>query len=133
MSGDAPIIGLNCDTFRDDSGAITGVRDAYWEAIERAGGIPLLIPHLTDRAALHGSELHQHLPDELPGIKHMLDRREATATHHALQIDAGSLLSKIWDGALAAEVNSSHHQGVKDPGNGLRVAARASDGLVEAL
>src|SRR5258706_14611866 len=52
MSDGAPIIGLNCDTFHDASGAITGIRDGYWEAIERAGGIPLLIPHLTERAAL---------------------------------------------------------------------------------
>src|SRR5262245_53202707 len=47
-----PIIGLNCDIFDDERGSITGVRQAYWQSIERAGGIPVLIPHLTNRAAM---------------------------------------------------------------------------------
>src|SRR5687768_7500188 len=47
-----PIIGLNCDGFSDANGVITGLRESYWQAIERAGGIPLMIPHLTERAAL---------------------------------------------------------------------------------
>jgi putative glutamine amidotransferase len=30
-------------------------------------------------------------------------------------------------------VNSLHHQGVAEPGDGLRVSARAEDGVVEAV
>ena len=30
-------------------------------------------------------------------------------------------------------VNSSHHQAVKEPGEGLRVIAHAPDGVVEAI
>ena len=36
-------------------------------------------------------------------------------------------------GAVQAEVNSWHHQSVLEPGRGLRVTARAPDGVVEAV
>ena len=37
----------------------------------------------------------------------------------------------LGDGAL--EVNSSHHQAVKNPGKGLKVVATSPDGVVEAM
>lgn len=39
-----PLIGINCDNFADASGRIDGMRPAYWQAVERAGGVPVLIP-----------------------------------------------------------------------------------------
>jgi putative glutamine amidotransferase len=36
-------------------------------------------------------------------------------------------------GAAQAEVNSSHHQSVLDPGCGLRITAHAPDGVIEAV
>ena len=36
-------------------------------------------------------------------------------------------------GAERCAVNSRHHQGVAEPGAGLRVCARAEDGIVEAI
>jgi putative glutamine amidotransferase len=36
-------------------------------------------------------------------------------------------------GAAQAEINSSHHQSVLEPGRGLRVTARAPDGVIEAV
>ncbi|HEY1865436.1 MAG TPA: gamma-glutamyl-gamma-aminobutyrate hydrolase family protein, partial [Candidatus Acidoferrales bacterium] len=36
-------------------------------------------------------------------------------------------------GRLAILVNSSHHQAILQPGRGLRIAARAPDGVVEAI
>jgi putative glutamine amidotransferase len=36
-------------------------------------------------------------------------------------------------GAPEANVNSSHHQSVLEPGQGLRITARAPDGVVEAV
>lgn len=48
----APIIGINCDIFRDATSAIAGVRSLYYEAVVRAGGLPVLLPPLPDAAAL---------------------------------------------------------------------------------
>jgi putative glutamine amidotransferase len=219
MNSTTPIIGLNCDTFREKNGDITGVRQVYWEAVERAGGIPLLIPHLTDRQALqrilalvdgvllvggddisperlaqacgapvvaspsstlmpelreksdfllielllelgglrpaasvartlpvlgiclanqevavvHGGSLHQHLPEDLPGVMHVFDSPHGQAARHAVRVAPGSLLARIWGGAAEMGVNSAHHQGVKSAGSGPRAVAWAPDGLIEAL
>ena len=48
----APLIGINCDSFADAAGPITGLRPAYWEAVAAAGADPVLIPPLHDRARL---------------------------------------------------------------------------------
>ena len=50
---------------------------------------------------------------------------------HSVQFDAGHLLEL--SGAACADVNSSHHQSVLEAGHGLRITARAPDGIVEAL
>jgi putative glutamine amidotransferase len=78
-----------------------------------------------------GGSLYQHLPDDLPGLEHEQpgDRR---LPGHAVQIEAGTRLATLV-GNEPLPVNSSHHQGVKVVGTGLRVGARSRDGLVEAI
>ncbi|MEN6626323.1 MAG: gamma-glutamyl-gamma-aminobutyrate hydrolase family protein [Candidatus Sumerlaeia bacterium] len=39
-----PLIGMNCDSFSDRIGMIDGLRSPYARAVERAGGVPVLIP-----------------------------------------------------------------------------------------
>ncbi len=51
---------------------------------------------------------------------------------HTVQLEAGSRLAEIL-GREEFEVNSLHHQAVKEAGDGLRVTARAPDGMIEAL
>jgi putative glutamine amidotransferase len=51
---------------------------------------------------------------------------------HAVRIEAGSRLARL-AGAAEAGVNSSHHQSIREPGSGLRVTARAPDGVIEAV
>jgi putative glutamine amidotransferase len=51
---------------------------------------------------------------------------------HAIEIVPGSRLGRLLGSGTCA-VNSSHHQAVDDPGRGLRVVARAGDGIVEAI
>lgn len=47
-----PLIGINCDSFQDRFGPISGIRDGYWESVVRAGGLPVLIPHCPDAGQL---------------------------------------------------------------------------------
>ncbi len=47
-----PRIGLNTSFERGAEGETTSVRPAYWRAIERAGGLPVLLPQLSDAGAL---------------------------------------------------------------------------------
>ncbi len=49
-----------------------------------------------------------------------------------MQLEPGSRLAQL-AGAAEVVVNSSHHQSVLEPGRNLRVAARARDGVVEAV
>ena len=51
---------------------------------------------------------------------------------HAVTAEKDSLLYKI-TGMETMRVNSRHHQGIKDLGRGLRVNARAEDGLIEGV
>ena len=56
-------------------------------------------------------------------------------TIHAVKLTAGSALSGWLPGASSGvvEVNSLHHQAVDEPGIGVRIAATAEDGTVEAV
>jgi putative glutamine amidotransferase len=54
------------------------------------------------------------------------------AGRHTIEITPGSRLAAAL-GAGTIAVNSSHHQAVDAPGRGLRVVARAADGIVEAI
>jgi len=83
-----------------------------------------------------GGTLHQHLPDVYgASIAHSRSdemRREGRESIHEARIEKGTLLREIL-GVESLQVNSSHHQSVDRAADGLRVSARAADGVVEAL
>jgi putative glutamine amidotransferase len=68
---------------------------------------------------------HSPEEDELPG------GGEAPDAMHGASLDPGRVLTLSGD--AQAKVNSSHHQSVLEPGRGLRITARAPDGVVEAV
>lgn len=81
-----------------------------------------------------GGSLYTHIEDQLPGaLKH--DRfsghpRDQIA--HSVSLACGSLLHKIF-GVDEVPVNSLHHQGINQVGEGLEAIAFAPDGLVEGV
>lgn len=79
-----------------------------------------------------GGTLIQDLPSEQPS--ETAHRQEAPSTEgtHPVSLSAGSRLAEI-AGTDALLVNSFHHQAAKDVASQLRVAARAEDGVIEAL
>jgi putative glutamine amidotransferase len=82
-----------------------------------------------------GGTLVQDIPSELhTSVQHNWVGRQQGAPEpfHSAQIDAGSRLSRL-AGASDVRVNSSHHQAILEPGSNLRVAARATDGVIEAV
>lgn len=74
-----------------------------------------------------GGTLHQDLPEHPQDFV-----GRAFAGHYRTQIEAGSRLYRVVDTSELI-VNSLHHQGVKDVGEGLVVAATAGDGVVESI
>lgn len=78
-----------------------------------------------------GGTLFLHLPEEMPrGLPH----RDPTGQphRHTAVIEPGSRLEEIY-GPGEICVNSSHHQSVRQAAKGFRVAAKAPDGVVEAI
>ncbi len=79
-----------------------------------------------------GGSLFQDIPTRFTDstLKHMQDTISFD-TDHAVNIEPGSRLHNLFGPHI--QINSRHHQSVKEPGHGLRITARAPDGVVEAL
>ena len=81
-----------------------------------------------------GGTLYQDIPTQLPAALGHRDLMRYDQQFHDIAITPGSRLSQLYGGATLAEVNSIHHQAVKDLGEGLEVEARGvPDGVVEAV
>ena len=74
-----------------------------------------------------GGTLVQHIPAQVPGAL------EHEKSEHMIELDAGSRLAEWAGGRSEIRVNSTHHQSVDAIGSGLRLAARAPDGVIEAV
>jgi putative glutamine amidotransferase len=80
-----------------------------------------------------GGTLWQDLSAQVPGA-HKHDRHPESPPDrlaHEVVINPGSRLSTVV-GADVIAVNSLHHQAIDRVGDGLRVSARATDGIIEA-
>jgi len=85
-----------------------------------------------------GGSLVQDIPSEVgtkichsPEEDELRDGSETPDAMHGASVDPGRV--HTLSGAAQAEVNSWHHQSVLEPGRGLRITARAPDGVVEAV
>ena len=80
-----------------------------------------------------GGTLYQDLPSEYPdtSLTHMQKVSADVPTHRDILV-RGSRLQRLL-GQDTVAVNSCHHQAVKQLGRGLRVSARATDGVIEAI
>ncbi|MCE9637579.1 MAG: gamma-glutamyl-gamma-aminobutyrate hydrolase family protein, partial [Planctomycetes bacterium] len=111
---------------------VPAIRDTYeMELVRRARdlGTPLLgvcRGAQVMNVALGGS-LIQHIPD-VPGTG-----AHRGGVSHEVRVEPGTRLASLGDGAATMTVNSFHHQAVGRLAPGLRIAARASDGIVEAV
>ncbi len=78
-----------------------------------------------------GGDIYQDLEETGSYLKHQQEAPRWYPTHD-VYIESDCMLAEIL-GCKQMRVNSFHHQAVKKLGNGLRVAARAGDRVVEAL
>lgn len=79
-----------------------------------------------------GGTLIQHIPDEVPGALEHEQKSPRNEAGHAVEIVPGTLLHRIV-GLTETEVNSAHHQAVKDCAPGMVVNARSADGVIEGI
>ncbi|HSK88739.1 MAG TPA: gamma-glutamyl-gamma-aminobutyrate hydrolase family protein [Anaerolineales bacterium] len=80
-----------------------------------------------------GGTLYTHIPDQLPNaLDHSYPGNMRTVLVHEIRLAEGTHTAEIY-GEPILNVNSLHHQGLKDIASSLRVAGIAPDGLVEAI
>ena len=133
LLGEEPIPGLHGICPQRDEMELLLVREAYNRQIPLLGicrGIQVLV------AALGGT-LYQDLNtqySEAPLVKHDQDLDRAYASH-SVKPETGSTLSSLFPelSEKGLPVNSFHHQAVRTPGPLLRIAAKATDGVIEAV
>lgn len=122
---------------RWDLGETNAARDVFELAVLRAfiaAGKPVLgiCRGMQLINIAQGGAVYQDLLRECPEafIQHQQKAAGDVPTHH-VRIEAGSLLARAV--GERAYVNSRHHQAVSRVAAGLRVTARADDGVIEAL
>jgi putative glutamine amidotransferase len=76
-----------------------------------------------------GGSLVQHIPERVSGIINHDD----TNTRHPVTLEPGSRLAAWVDGGAEIVVNSTHHQAIQALGDGLQIAGRSPDGVIEAV
>lgn len=79
----------------------------------------------------HGGTLHQHLPEVEGTFEHGIPAGGG-GTRNVIDVDPDSRLAAAL-GTTTPEGECHHHQGVDRVGAGLRIVARAADGVVEGL
>lgn len=81
---------------------------------------------------IFGGTLIQHLPNE---VKDCLPHEQPNPRHeagHSINITPGSLLNHIAEKNYA-DVNSAHHQAIKNVAENFIINARAPDGVIEGI
>ncbi len=80
---------------------------------------------------MFGGTIYTHLPEDMPrGMPHA-DPHDPSH-RHVVFITPKTKLENIY-GEGEIRINSSHHQGIRTLGKGLRSSALAPDGLIEAF
>ncbi|HCC24262.1 MAG TPA: gamma-glutamyl-gamma-aminobutyrate hydrolase, partial [Holosporales bacterium] len=79
-----------------------------------------------------GGTLIQHIPDEAPGSLNHYQEKERHHPNHKVKVFPGTLLHKIIN-TEELDVNSVHHQAVKDLAPGVILNASTSDGIIEGF
>lgn len=78
-----------------------------------------------------GGTLMEHLEDEVGASVIHRDHQQKIGMHHPVEIESGTKLREIC--GPSCDTVSWHHQAVRQVAPGLVVAAKAADGIIEAL
>lgn len=79
-----------------------------------------------------GGDLYQDIPSQVPEAERHRAPNQDEAIFHRITVNTESKLHEILEKS-EVRVNTSHHQAVKNPGEGLRIVARSDDGIIEGV
>ncbi len=123
---------------RKECGNVCRVEDEYdmaliQEAVKQGKPVLGICRGMQVVNALYGGTLYQDIPTQYPtNIVHARIEKDVER-FHTVNIEPESYLAKVLGETSDVKVNSSHHQAVKDVAKGFRVAAKAPDGIIEAI
>lgn len=84
-----------------------------------------------------GGTLYQDIKQQVPkALRHSAARKNEKVFHTVKVFEGTKLCAILGDcskGDRSLRVRSAHHQSIKNPGRGLRLAAASADGIYEAL
>jgi putative glutamine amidotransferase len=80
-----------------------------------------------------GGSLYQDINTQVPDSLVHRDWHRYEIIEHAVELVAGSWLSSVYAGTPELLINTVHHQAVKRLAGGFEIAARAPDGVIEAI
>lgn len=114
------------------------IRDAYELQLVRAArarGLPILgiCRGLQLLNVALGGRLYQDIVTQREGALVHRDWQQYDALGHEIRVDPDSWISRIYGGATALQINSIHHQGLRELAPSLRATAWAPDGVIEAV
>ncbi|MFB0972201.1 MAG: gamma-glutamyl-gamma-aminobutyrate hydrolase family protein, partial [Neofamilia sp.] len=79
-----------------------------------------------------GGKLYQDIFTQVDGVLGHIALKTADDFAHSINLVEGKFLDEIFETDKIL-VNSIHHQGVKVLGKGFEIAAKAPDGIIEAI
>ena len=80
---------------------------------------------------IRGGTLYEDLNEQLDGsVNH--GEFNGEYVHHKIKLEKNSLINKVIGGANL-EIISTHHQGIRTLGSGLKPVSWSNDGLIEAI
>lgn len=118
-------------------GEVSACRDAMEfplcrEALARRMPVLAICRGVQVLSCVLGGTLYQDLAEQFgTSVRHPCYEIPAEPAH-TVDVRPGTLLASV-TGAGRLEVNSRHHQGIREPGKGLRISAVAPDGLAEGV
>lgn len=127
LYGEEPLRGLGRVDPDWDALDVTGARMALEQNIPVLG----LCRGMQVLNVAAGGTLWQDIPSQVDDVLQHSQKAPRWAATHGIAIEGDSILGELLGTSL--RVNSYHHQAVKDAGEGMRVTATASDGIVEAI
>ena len=79
-----------------------------------------------------GGSLYQDIETQVKGASNHQQKMPKTETHHSVIIEPGTKLHSTLE-CETIDVNSTHHQSIKEAGKGFIINAKSPDGIVEGI
>lgn len=128
LFGEEPIIGMGGSRRSDDIYEMEIIRQAA------AKNLPILGVCRGEQVIniAFGGTVYQDIPAQYPNALRHRQPDPGCEMTHSVKVEKGTALYALCN-CERLEVNTFHHESVREPGRGIKVSATAPDGIIEAI